>query len=173
MASIAAIIGSPSEPSRTALVVRHLGEQLELQGLSVTTIVVRNLPAQELLHGRLTDPSVAAAISAVERADGVVVATPVYKASFCGVLKVFLDLLPQQALRGKVVQPLGTAGSTAHTLAIDYALRTVLAALGAEHILSSYVDVTGSSPATEELPVQTRDKLDEMARRLARSLRGP
>jgi len=169
MASIAAIIGSPSEPSRTATVTDYLGKQLELQGVSVTTVLVRSLPAQELLHGRMTDPSVAAAVSAVERADGVVVATPVYKASFCGVLKVFLDLLPQHALRGKVVLPLGTAGSTAHTLAIDYALRTVLVALGAEHILSSYVDVTGTSSAMD-LPDQTRGKLDEVARRFARSL---
>jgi SsuE family FMN reductase len=172
MARIVTIVGSPSEPSRTALLVDYLTERLELQGHSLTRIVVRDLPAQELLHGRLTEPTVAAAVSAAEQADGVVVATPVYKASFCGVLKVFLDLLPQQAFRGKVVQPLGTAGSPAHTLAIDYALRTVLAALGAEHILSSYVDVTGPSLGPG-LSVQTTEKLDGMARRFDRSLRGP
>jgi SsuE family FMN reductase len=172
MARIVTIVGSPSEPSRTALLVDYLAGRLELQGHSLTRIVVRDLPAQELLHGRLTAPPVAAAVSATEQADGVVVATPVYKASFCGVLKVFLDLLPQQGLRGKVVQPLGTAGSPAHTLAIDYALRTVLAALGAEHILSSYVDV--ASPSTDAgLSVQTTEKLDGMARRFDRSLRGP
>jgi SsuE family FMN reductase len=172
MASVVTIVGSPSESSRTALLADYLGGRLELQGFSLTRILVRDLPAQELLHGRLTEATVAAAVSAVERADAVVVATPVYKASFCGVLKVFLDLLPQQALRGKVVQPLGTAGSAVHTLAIDYALRTVLVALGAEHILSSYVDATGPSSGPD-LPAPTTEKLDEVARRLAQSLRGP
>ena len=70
----------------------------------------------------------------VAHADVVVVATPVYKAAYSGVLKVFLDLLPQFALRDKVVLPLATGGSSAHVLAVDYALRPVLASLAASSI---------------------------------------
>ena len=51
-------------------------------------------------------------------------------------LKVFLDLLPQNALQGKTVLPLATGGSPHHMLALDYALRPVLQSLGAKHILS-------------------------------------
>jgi FMN reductase len=72
----------------------------------------------------------------VERARGVVISSPVYKASFSGVLKVFLDLLPQFGLGGKVVLPLMTGGTTAHVLAIDYALRPVLLTLGALHVVT-------------------------------------
>ena len=68
-------------------------------------------------------------------ADIVVVATPVYKAAYSGVLKVFLDLLPQTALKGKTVLPLATGGSPHHMLALDYALRPVLQSLGAKNIL--------------------------------------
>ena len=50
-------------------------------------------------------------------------------------LKVFLDLLPQSALTGKVVLPLATGGSPNHMLALDYALRPVLQSLAARHIL--------------------------------------
>ena len=64
-----------------------------------------------------------------------VVATPVYKAAYSGVLKVFLDLLPQTALKGKIVLPLATGGSPHHMLALDYALRPVLQSLGAKSIL--------------------------------------
>jgi FMN reductase len=71
----------------------------------------------------------------VARARAVVVATPVYKAAYSGVLKVFLDLLPQTALRDKVVLPLATGGSPHHMLALDYALRPVLQSLSARHIL--------------------------------------
>ena len=59
----------------------------------------------------------------------------VYKAAYSGVLKVFLDLLPQTALQGKVVLPLATGGSPHHMLALDYALRPVLQSLAARHIL--------------------------------------
>src|SRR5207342_199153 len=44
------------------------------------------------------------------------------------------DLLPQFAFRGKAVLPIVTGGSPAHVLAVDYALRPVLANLGAAHI---------------------------------------
>jgi len=65
----------------------------------------------------------------------VILATPVYKAAYSGLLKTFLDLLPQSGLRDKVVLPIATGGSLAHTLAIDYALRPVLTALAARSIL--------------------------------------
>ena len=68
-------------------------------------------------------------------ADGLLVATPVYKASFAGALKVLLDLLPERALANKVVLPLATGGSQAHMLAVDYALKPVLAALKAQETL--------------------------------------
>jgi FMN reductase len=53
------------------------------------------------------------------------------------VLKVFLDLLPQDGLAGKLVLPVATGGSQSHMLALDYALRPVLASLGPRHILPS------------------------------------
>lgn len=64
-------------------------------------------------------------------------ATPIYKAAYTGMLKLFLDLLPQDGLRGKVVLPLATGGSQSHLLALDYALRPVLASMSARAILSS------------------------------------
>ena len=68
-------------------------------------------------------------------ADGLIIATPVYKASFSGALKTLLDLLPERALEGKIVLPLATGGTIAHMLAVDYALKPVLNALKAQEIL--------------------------------------
>jgi len=73
----------------------------------------------------------------VRQADAVVVATPVYKAAYSGLLKAFLDLLPQDGLAGKLVLPLATGGSQSHMLALDYALRPVLASMAARSILPS------------------------------------
>jgi FMN reductase len=61
----------------------------------------------------------------------------VYKAAYTGLLKAFLDLLPQYALAGKTVLPLVTGGTSAHVLAVDYALRPVLASMGA-HVGQGY-----------------------------------
>ncbi|MGW4234250.1 NAD(P)H-dependent oxidoreductase [Streptomyces sp. NPDC004980] len=59
-------------------------------------------------------------------------------ATYSGPLKSLLDLLPQYAPTGNTVLPLATGGSTAHVLAIDYALRPVLSSTGAAHITQGW-----------------------------------
>jgi len=137
MPSIPTITGSPSAVSRSALLAHTLDEQLEQAGHATRLLNVRDLPAQPLLTADTKDLRIAAALRALAPVDAVVVATPIYKAAYSGILKAFLDLLPQTALQGKVVLPLATGGSPAHLLAVDYALRPVLNALGARHILST------------------------------------
>ena len=129
--------GSPSAPSTTWRLLQLLGERLAAQGHRTAALQVRELPAQALLHADTTDPLLREALEQVAQADAVVVGTPVYKASFSGVLKTFLDLLPQDGLAGKLVLPVATGGSQSHMLALDYALRPVLASLGPRHILPS------------------------------------
>ena len=135
MPSILTISGSPSATSRTQAVLRHVGDRALADGHRVQRLAVRDLPAAPLLHARAEERSIHAAVQLVERADAIVVGTPVYKAAYSGLLKAFLDLLPQQALVGKTVLPLATGGSTAHVLSIDYALRPVLTSLGADRVL--------------------------------------
>jgi len=136
MTLIVAISGSPSSPSRSTALARHVAGDLRARGFELASIEVRDLPAGELLTGQTTDPAIAAAIALVERADALVIATPIYKASYTGILKAFLDVLPQFAFTGKVVLPLATGGTIAHVLALDYALRPVLVSLGAQHIVN-------------------------------------
>lgn len=135
MAIIVSLSSSPSVTSRTDAVLTHVNCRLLARGHTVTTVSLRDLPAGPLLRGDAADPAIAAAVELLAGADAVVVTTPVYKAAYSGLLKVFLDLLPQFALRGKAVLPLATGGSPHHMLALDYALRPVLQSLGARHIL--------------------------------------
>jgi len=129
------IAGSPSERSRTAALLHAVGQRLGYRGTKVQTLHVRDLPPQALLLADFSHPALIHATEQVALADIVVVATPVYKAAYSGVLKVLLDVLPQSALKGKTVLPLATGGSAHHMLALDYALRPVLQSLGAKHIL--------------------------------------
>lgn len=135
MPSILAVSGSPSPTSRTAAALAYASAWLASQGHSTAPLVVRDLPPSDLLSGARATLAVREAVAAVADADGVIVATPIYKASYTGALKCFLDLLPENALAGKVVLPVATGGTVGHLLAIDYALRPVLTALGADHVL--------------------------------------
>ncbi|PQA77232.1 NADPH-dependent FMN reductase [Rhodoferax sp. TS-BS-61-7] len=133
--SVLLIAGSPSERSRTAALLEATGQRLEARGVQVDRLRVRDLSPQALLLADFGHPSISQAAGQVARADVVIVATPVYKAAYSGVLKVFLDLLPQDGFKNKVVLPLATGGSPHHMLALDYSLRPVLQSLGAKHIL--------------------------------------
>lgn len=134
--SIVALSGSPSANSRSASLLRHVLGRFH-DATPSTEIVLRDLPPAALVRADFDDPAIRRAREQVAEARLVVVATPIYKASYSGLLKTFLDLLPQDALRGKTVLVLGTGGSNAHLLALDYALKPVLAALGARHILDT------------------------------------
>ncbi|MES2024079.1 MAG: NADPH-dependent FMN reductase [Pseudomonadota bacterium] len=135
--NILLLAGSPSTPSRSTRLLHHVGERLALLGHRYVKLHVRDLPAQALVHADFTDELLKTAREQVAQADAVVIATPVYKAAYSGILKAFLDLLPQDGLRGKLVLPLATGGSQSHMLALDYGLRPVLSALDAKHVLPS------------------------------------
>jgi FMN reductase len=146
--SIVAISGSPSERSKTSGLADYVLGHLAARGGEVAHFRVRELPADELLRGDAGHPAIVRVIAGLARADGVVVATPTYKAAYSGLLKVFLDLLPQYALSGKVVLPLATGGSIAHVLALDYGLRPVLQSLAAQHVVQSYFLLEGHLDAS-------------------------
>jgi FMN reductase len=138
MATVLSVSGSPSASSRTGRLLRHLDQRLIAHGHEVIPFDVRTVPAEVLLGADVRHPVVTRIAELFARVDGVVVGTPVYKAAYSGVLKALLDLLPQYALTGKTVLPLATGGSTAHVLAIDYALRPVLTSMGAGHIVQGW-----------------------------------
>jgi FMN reductase len=133
---IVALAGSPSTGSRTVALVELLAGWLRADGHEVRVVPVRALPAEALLGADTGDPQIVDAVASVAAADGVIVGSPVYKAAYSGVLKTFLDLLPHNVLAGKAALPLLTGGAPVHALAVDYALRPVLTALGARHVVS-------------------------------------
>jgi FMN reductase len=174
--SILLVAGSPSERSRSAALLDAVSQRLRGHGL-VERLQIRELSPQALLLGDSSHRSIATAIDQVARARALVIATPVYKAAYSGVLKVFLDLLPQAALKGKVVLPLATGGSPNHMLALDYALRPVLQSLSARHILPGVYATDAQVTLTPEgghvLSTDTSDRLDEASAALVHeALRG-
>lgn len=148
--SILLLAGSPSERSRSAALLDAAGLRLRRRGATVERLLIRDLSPQALLLADVAHRTIAAAVDQVARATALVVATPVYQAAYSGVLKLFLDLLPQSALRNKAVLPLATGGSAHHMLALDYALRPVLQSLAARHVLPGIYAIDAQVTLTPE-----------------------
>ncbi|MGH8856015.1 MAG: NADPH-dependent FMN reductase [Telluria sp.] len=135
--SVLLLGASPSPQSSSTRLLHYIGDRLALQGHRPARIDLRELPCEALLHADTAHPELARAVQLVREASMIVVATLVYKAAYTGLLKAFLDLLPQDGLDGKAVLPIATGDSQSHMLALDYALRPVLASMSARFILPS------------------------------------
>ncbi len=172
--TIVALSGSPSLTSRTAQLIPHVEPALRRAGYRVETIPIRQLPADDLFAGQVSAPPISEALATMERAAGVLIATPIYKAAYTGMLKSFLDVLPQFGLSGKSVLPLATGGSIAHVLAIDYALRPVLTSLNARHIVNGLFildkQIVPRDGGGIELEADIQRRLDEVLGAFVHSL---
>jgi FMN reductase len=160
--AIVTIAGSPTPNSRSTALLDLATQRLRGEGFRTENIAVRELNAAELLSANTKNDHIAAALRAVAEANIVIIATPVYKASYSGLLKSFLDLLPQTGFADKAVLPIATGGSSAHLLALDYALRPVLAALGARIVVESLyvadhqIQIHGNGGVTLDPTIQSR-----------------
>jgi FMN reductase len=67
----------------------------------------------------------------VTSADGLIVVTPVFSASYSGLFKSFFDVLDKDALAGKPVLIAATGGTGRHSLVLEHALRPLFAYLRA------------------------------------------
>mgnify|MGYP003349076439 FL=1 len=164
---VVALAGSPTPGSRSTALLHAALELLRPVTDSAHLIELRALPPAALLAADTAQPELLLALERLQQADVVLVATPIYQAAYSGLLKVFLDLLPQRALRGKQVLPLATGGSPAHLLALDYALKPVLGALGTPQLLEA---VFATDEQFQTLPSGFRVPGAEAQGRLRRAL---
>lgn len=134
MHDILAIAGSPSVSSRSSAVLSHSKELLEAQGLQVETFTIRDIKPEDLVLANFESPELQKFTDLVAEATGIMVATPVYKATYTGILKALLDLLPQYAFLNKIMFPIATGGTMTHLLSLEYSMKPLFAVLGATHI---------------------------------------
>lgn len=126
MFTAAVIVGNPKPQSRTRDAAERLAAAL---GASATTIEVSELGAGLLGFG---DPVVAEAVATVQGADLVIAASPTFKGTYTGLLKLFLDqFATATGLAGQVAVPLMLGAGPAHALAPELTLKPVLVELGA------------------------------------------
>ncbi|SDD08087.1 NADPH-dependent FMN reductase [Glycomyces harbinensis] len=129
--AVTTVVGNPKRLSRTlttaealaAAIADALGAEPRATSIDLAELYLDGIepPHDGFEH----------ALRQVRAGDVLVIATPVYKASYTGLLKLFLDQLPPKALEGTVAVPVTVAASAEHRFLADLQLRPVLAELGA------------------------------------------
>ena len=123
---VVAVSGGLQRPSRTLTLVEALvdalGEQASIDVRLIELGTVGPKLAGALYPSQLPD-DVKADIAAIESADFLVVASPVYRASFTGLFKHLFDFVDHNALIDVPVLLAATGGSDRHALVIDHQLR--------------------------------------------------
>lgn len=123
---LVAVSGGLQSPSKAAALAEHLLD-LIADAVPCEQHLVELGPLAPQLAGavwRSQLPDTAEReLAAVEQADILVVATPVYRGSYTGLFKHFFDFIHQDALIDKPVLLAATGGSERHALVIDHQLR--------------------------------------------------
>src|SRR5262245_8612825 len=133
--SIVAVIGNPRFASRTTALARELAAAIgfRLNGFGPAkprTEVIDLAPhARELVRPRVG--RLQPAIDAAAGADVLLAVSPTHRAGYTGLLKLFLDRLPQRGLDGRVAVPVVVAVTMRQALTGNDHLRPVLWGLGA------------------------------------------
>ncbi|MER5491623.1 FMN reductase [Streptomyces sp. NPDC002454] len=131
---VTAVVGSLSTPSKTTALV-----ELILRTLADRTPIESRLVELHALKGAFTGAAardevgaeVEEALRAVEEADLVIAATPVFRGSYTGLFKHFFDLVDPYGLAATPVMLAATGGSDRHALVIEHAMRPLFGFLQA------------------------------------------
>ncbi|MBV9685895.1 MAG: NAD(P)H-dependent oxidoreductase [Alphaproteobacteria bacterium] len=178
------VVGAAAPPGRLAAAIETAAETAQTVGGDVAVDIL-NLAetAIDVCDGRPLDSyreATRQAVTRISAAAAVLIGAPVYRASYPGVLKNLLDILPVEGLQNKPVGIVAMGGSTHHYLAVDTQLRQVLAWFGAL-VAPTSVYVTSndfrdgklvSEPARKDIAALT-STLVMLARRLDPATLGP
>ena len=135
--AVAVVVGNPRPASRTLTAAQYVATSLA--GRSPDLVVDLAALGPALLDW--DDDHVADLVAEVAAAELIVVASPTYKATYTGLLKLFLDRFPAGSITGLAV-PLMLGASPVHALAPELALRPLLTELGATTVRGLHVTDT-------------------------------
>jgi FMN reductase len=168
MTRIAVVSAGLSVPSSTRLLADQLADAAvdALGEAEVEVIELRSLAhplADHLLTG-FPSGELAEAIETVGSADGLVVVSPVFSASYSGLFKTFFDVLPPESLDGTPVLVAATGGTGRHSLVTEHALRPLFSYLHAVVVPTAVYAATDDfgHPGLEERVERAAGELAEL-----------
>jgi FMN reductase len=130
--ALVVVVGNPRAGSRTRGVAVAAARAVgAAAGLPAEPAVIDLAELAPLLLAPERAAAVAEAVRVTLAADVLIVASPTYKGTYTGLLKVFLDQLATGSLAGTVALPVLMMGLPQHALAVEVHLRPLLVELGA------------------------------------------
>lgn len=127
---VAVLCGSLQRPSRTLILcnalLARIGEHRTIAPHMIEIAQIGRVIGACMQRGELP-AEMQAHLTAMENADVVIAASPVYSATYTGMFKHFIDFLGMDALAGKPTLLAATGGSPLHALVVDQQLRPLLA----------------------------------------------
>jgi FMN reductase len=176
--TVAVVSAGLSQPSSTRLLADRIAEAVSSAvrdaGGEVLVEQVELRPLAHALADNLVTgfppPDLEAAITAVTSADALVAVTPIFAASYSGLFKTFFDVLDKDALVGKPTLLAATAGTARHSLALEHALRPLLAYLRAVAVPTAVFAATEDFGSTAD--GRLAERIDRAASELAALLTG-
>jgi FMN reductase len=168
---LAVVTAGLSQPSTTRLLGDQLAaateDALQARGVDVEVHLVELRDhAHDLMNNLLTgfaSSDLRETLDAIRGADGLIVVTPIFNASYSGLFKVFADVLEADALTAKPVLIAATGGTSRHSLALDHAVRPLFV------YLHAVVVPTGVFAASQDWGTGTSRGAAALTERVARA----
>lgn len=173
--TLAVVSSGLSNPSSTRMLADRLAEATTAiladrdVEVKVTTIELRDL-AHAITNNLLTgfaDEKLESAIEAVTNADGLVAVTPIFKTSYAGLFKSFVDIIDNTALTDLPVLIGATGGTPRHSLALDYAIRPLFNYMHSVVVPTSVYAASEDWGTGADTVKALPDRIDRAARELA------
>jgi FMN reductase len=169
------VSGSPSASSRSTAVARALAGRLESRGQVTRSYSIRDFDPADVLLGRAEAPAVRRFVEVVRGAAGLVLSTPVYKATYAGALKALVDLVPPDSLTGKPALGIATTRLAAHGSEVRGAFAALFTFFGARAVPSLVVlddELTLVDGGAAKLVAAADERLTSAAHALSTALAG-
>ncbi len=142
--SIVGLSGNITSPSKTRALVQSALDLAAGQVEAETRVLELADFGEDLGRAkRVTDltPEAQSNVQRLLSADALIVASPIYKASYTGLFKHLIDLLDPTSLKRKPILIAATGGGEKHALAVEHQLRPLFAFFEAR-VLSTAVHVS-------------------------------
>jgi len=161
--NIIGISGNTARPSRTRLLVEVITAEAArvtegrsaVFDLAEIKVDLASAQSSHELKG-----AAASIVDALLSADALVVASPVYKASYTGIFKHLFDLIDPKALIGKPLVLAATGGSERHALVLEHQFQPLFSFFGAAIVPTSIYATENDLSAATGLSPALRQRVD-------------
>ncbi len=173
MTKILVVSAGMSQPSSTRLLADRLtaatGEALD-GDVTVDTVELRTF-AHDIVDHMLVGfaaPALRDVLDKLEAADGLILVTPTFTASYSGLFKSFIDIVDPEVMRDKPVVLAATGGTERHSLVLEHSLRPLMAYLRAAPIATAVYAASSDWGNESQLQQRIMRAADEFADALSR-----